>query len=231
MLTVKTRKSSQKTIISTIVTVWPIYWLYLLIGTLLYVFYQQNPSLALPEKLKEILPHFTTQVLPAGFKGLVLGAIFMASVDSPLSSLTSSFVTDIYRPLINRRASERHYLLVSRIGVVVFGLILAAIAVACAPVENILWFAFQILSVTGGPMLGIFLLGLLTRHKANLTNIPAMLISTAVCLAMLILIKMEKFDLAWSWLVVIGTVITFVLGLCLGSGDHEAANGQTKPER
>ncbi len=231
LLTVKTRKSSQKTIISTIITVWPIYWLYLLIGTLLYIFYQQNPSLALPAELKEILPHFTTEVLPAGLKGLVLGAIFMASVDSPLSSLTSSFVTDIYRPLIHKRGSERHYLLVSRIGVVAFGLILAGIAVACAPVENILWFAFQILSITGGPMLGIFLLGLLTRHKANLTNIPAMLISTGVCVTMLILIKLEKFDLAWSWLVVIGTVITFVLGLCLGSGDYEPGNRRTEPER
>ncbi|MBL7189410.1 MAG: hypothetical protein ISS70_24035 [Phycisphaerae bacterium] len=233
LLTVKTRKSSQKTIISTIITVWPVYWLYLLIGTLLYIFYQQNPSLVLPEELKEILPHFTTEVLPAGLKGLVLGAIFMASVDSPLSSLTSSFVTDIYRPLFHKGGSERHYLLVSRIGVLAFGLVLAGIAVACAPVENILWFAFQILSITGGPMLGIFLLGLLTRHKANLTNIPAMLISTGVCLTMLILIKLRPdiLDLAWSWLVVIGTVITFVLGLSFGSGDCEARNHQTKPER
>ncbi len=231
LLTVKTRKSSQKTIISTIITVWPVYWLYLLIGTLLYIFYTQNPSLVPPEELKEILPHFAKEVLPAGLKGLLLGAIFMASVDSPLSSLTSSFVTDIYRPLINRHASEKHYLLVSRMGVVGFGLILAAIAVACAPVDNILWFAFQILSITGGPMLGVFLLGLLTRHKANLTNIPAMLISTGVCVVMLVLIKLDKFDLAWSWLIVIGTVITFVLGLCLGSGDGEAGNHQTRPER
>ena len=82
-------------------------------------------------------------------------------------------------------------------------------------------------------MLGVFLLGLLTRRKANLTNIPAMLISTGVCLTMSLLGKLRPdiLDLAWSWLVVIGTVITFALGLCLGSGDHEAGNRQTKPER
>lgn len=218
LLTVETRKSSQKTIISTIITVLPVYWLYLLVGTLLYVFYQQNTSLSLPQELKEILPHFARNVLPTGLKGLVLGAIFMASVDSPLSSLTSSFVTDIYRPLINRRATEKHYLLVSRLGVVAFGLVLAAIAAACAPVDNILWFAFQILSITGGPMLGVFLLGLLTRQKANRTNIPAMLISTGVCVIMLVLIKLRPdiLDLAWSWLIVIGTGITFTLGCLLG---------------
>jgi SSS family solute:Na+ symporter len=212
LLTVETRKSSQKTIISTILTVLPVYWLYLLVGTLLYVFYRQNPSLPLPGELKEILPHFVRNVLPAGLKGLVLGAIFMASVDSPLNSLSSSFVTDIYRPLIHRRASERHYLLVSRAAVVGFGLLLAAIAAACAPVENILWFAFQILSITGGPMLGVFLLGLLTHLKANRTNIPAMLVSTAICLVLLVLIKRETLKLGWSWLIVIGTATTFALG-------------------
>ena len=216
LLTVETRKSSQKTIISTIFTVLPVYWLYLLVGTLLYVFYQQNPSLSLPQELKEILPHFARNVLPAGLKGLVLGAIFMASIDSPLSSLTSSFVTDIYRPLISKHASEKHYLLVSRIGVVGFGLVLAGIAAACAPVKNILWFAFQILSLTGGPMLGVFLLGLLTRRKANRTNIPAMLFSTAVCVVLLMIIQKGFLKLGWSWLIVIGTGITLVLGYLLG---------------
>jgi len=216
LLTVDTRKSSQKTIISTIFTVLPVYWLYLLVGTLLFVFYQQNSSLSLPDELKEILPHFSRNVLPNGLKGLVLGAIFMASVDSPLSSLSSSFVTDIYRPLIRKDASERHYLFVSRAAVVGFGLVLAGIAAACAPVENILWFAFQILSITGGPMLGAFLLGLLTKRKANLANVLAMLFSTGVCVVLLILIKQEKLNLAWSWLIVIGTSITFILAYLLG---------------
>ena len=217
LLTVETRKSSQKTIISTIFTVLPVYWLYLLVGTLLFVFYKQNAaSLSPPEELKEILPHFARNVLPNGLKGLVLGAIFMASVDSPLSSLSSSFVTDIDRPLIRRGASEKHYLFVSRAAVVGFGLVLAGIAVACAPVENILWFAFQILSITGGPMLGAFLLGLLTKRKANRANVLAMLFSTVVCIVLLLLIKQEIIKFAWSWLIVIGTGITFILAYLLG---------------
>jgi SSS family transporter len=216
LLTVDTRKSSQKTIIATILTALPVYWLYLAIGTLLFVFYSQNPSLPLPEKLKEIFPHFTRMVLPVGLKGLVLGAIVMASIDSPLSSLTSSFVSDFYRPLIHRGASERHYLFVSRIGVVGFGLVLGAIALACAPVDNILWFAFQILSVTGGPLLGVFLLGLLTRRRANFANIPAMLVSAGVCLVLLLMIQKGKLNLGWSWLIVIGTGITFVMSYLLG---------------
>ncbi|MBN1509595.1 MAG: hypothetical protein JW955_22290 [Sedimentisphaerales bacterium] len=218
LLTVKTRRSSQKTIISTILTVLPVYWLYLLIGTLLYVFYRQHADLALPGELKELLPHFARTVLPAGLKGLVLGAIIMASIDSPLNSLSASFVSDIYRPLIHRRGDERHYLLVSRVGVVGFGLILAAIAALCSPVENILWFAFQVYSLTGGPMLGVFLLGLLTRRKANLANIPAMLISTAICVILLFLIKAGYLHLGWTWLIVLGTAVTMLLGSLLAQG-------------
>ncbi len=91
LLTVETRRSSQKAIVATIVTVLPVYWLYLFVGTLLYVFYTQHPELPQPQEAKEIFPHFARTVLPAGLKGLVLGAIVMASIDSPLNSLTSSF--------------------------------------------------------------------------------------------------------------------------------------------
>ncbi len=216
LLTVETRKGSQKTIISTIFTVLPVYWLYLLVGTLLYVFYQQNSSLVRPQELKEILPHFTRNVLPTGLKGLVLGAIFMASIDSPLSSLTSSFVTDIYRPLIHRHASEKHYLFVSRTAVVGFGLVLAGIAAAFAPVKNILWFAFEIFSITGGATLGVFLLGLLTTRKSNWGNVVAMVVSTIFTLVLMILSRNGIIHLAWSWRIVIGTGITFVLGYLLG---------------
>ncbi len=226
LLTVESRKTSQKTIISTIVTVVPVYWLYLAVGTLLFVFYSQNPSLSRPQELKEILPHFARTVLPAGLKGLILGAIVMASIDSPLSSLSSSFVSDIYRPLISKGRTESHYLLVSRIAVVGFGFLLAAIAVACAPVENILWFAFQILALTGGPMLGVFLLGLLTKRRANLANIFAMLVSTAVCVVLLVLIKRKMLNLGWNWLIVVGTAITFAIGWLLGPfvGPRKAEN-------
>ncbi len=95
LLTVKTRKTSQRTLISTIVTVIPIMCIYLAIGTLLYVFYQQNINVVQPAKAKEVLSHFVAYSLPTGLKGLLLAAIIMASIDSPLSSLASSFITDI----------------------------------------------------------------------------------------------------------------------------------------
>ena len=212
LLTVKTRRSSQKAIIATILVGLPILCLYLGIGTLLYVFYRQNPGVPAPEKAKEVFSHFVTHSLSAGLKGLMLSAIVLTSVESPLNSLSSSFVTDIYRPLIKKSATESHYLFVSRIGVIMFGLILAIIAFACQPVENILWFAFEIMSLTGGATLGIFLLGVLTKRKANIGNAAAMIISALSMTALLLLSHGGYIKLAWSWLIVAGTVMTFVLG-------------------
>jgi SSS family transporter len=215
LLTVKTRKKSQKTILSTIVASFPILCLYLGIGTLFYVFYQQNPEAVQPDKAKEVLSHFVTNSLPMGLKGLLLSAIILASIDSPLSSLSSSFVTDIYKPLIRKSATEKHYLFISRSGVVGFGLILGMIALACDPVENILWFAFQIFSVTGGATLGIFLLGVLTKRKSNWANVLAMIISTMAMILLLLLSHFKVINLAWSWLIVIGTLTTMILSYLL----------------
>ena len=190
--------------------------LYLAIGTLLYVFYQQNPDVVRPAQAKEVISHFVAHSLPEGLKGLLLAAIILASIDSPLSSLASSFITDIYRPLTRNRTTEKHYLLASRVGVIVFGLILALIALACDPVKNILWFAFKIFSITGGAIMGIFLLGLLIKRKANIGNIIAMVVSTFCTLVLMLLSYFNIIRLAWSWLIFIGTGITVFLGYLLG---------------
>jgi SSS family transporter len=216
LLTIKTRKKSQNAILLTIAAAFPILCIYLTIGTLLYVFFRQNPQAIQPEKVKEVLSHFTANFLPAGLKGLILSAIILASIDSPLSSLSSSFVMDIYRPLIKKGATEKHYLFISRIGVITFGLILAGLALACEPVENILWFAFEIISLTGGATLGVFLFGVLTKRKINIGNVAAMIISTISVTIVLILSHQGYINLAWSWLIVLGTAETFAL-CCLFS--------------
>jgi len=146
----------------------------------------------------------------------VLAAIVMTSIDSPLSSLSTSFVTNLYRPLIHKTGSERHYLWVSRAGIVGFGLILIAIALACRRVEKALWLAFQIISITGGSTLGVFLLGILTRRRSNAANAVAMILSAWTCADLAILAQYHYIALGWSWLIVIGTAETFVLAYLLG---------------
>ncbi|MCR4820026.1 MAG: sodium/solute symporter [Elusimicrobiales bacterium] len=230
LLTLETRKESQKTLILTIAASVPLTALYLLVGTLLYVFYQQNPGLPQPDNADKILSHFTIYVLPAGLKGLVLSAIVLASIDSPLSSLSSSFITDIYRPIIKKNADEKHYLLASRISVLSFGILLAVIAWLCASGSGrMFWLAFKINGVTAGSLLGVFLFGLLTKMRGNKLNVASMLISALSSAIILWLSEKGIAKLGWSWIIVIGTAITFSLS-CLfswGASKIKTASAQS----
>ena len=174
------------------------------------------PSAAAPRpgNADQILPFFIAYVLPHGLKGLLLLTILMASIDSPLGSLATSFVTDIYRPLLVRGRLERHYLRVSRVSVVVFGLVLAVIAYGFSFFDKILWLAFKIAGVTFGSLLGVFLLGLLTQRRiADRANVYAMIVMAVVNLALLTLSEKHVLPLAWSWLVIFGTAGTILLAI------------------
>ena len=210
LLTVETRGESQRTLaltpIGTLVTL----LLYLAIGAGLFTYYAQHPGVGLPRP-DEIFPFFIRTAMPEILRGVMLTAIVLASIDSPLGSLSASFVTDIYRPLLAPGRSERHYLWVSRVAVVAFGLTLAALAWGFSFFDKILWLAFKIAGVTFGSLLGVFLLGLLTRLRANRANVAAMVIMGLVNLVLLVFSETGVIALAWSWLVILGTAGTMTL--------------------
>ena len=214
LLTVETRKKSQQTLALTPLGTLATLAIYLSIGAGLFTYYAQHPSAALPRP-DEIFPFFIRTAMPEVLRGLMLTAIVLASIDSPLGSLAASFVTDIYRPLLVRGRSERHYVGVSRVAVAGFGLILAAIAWGFSRQDQILWLAFKIAGVTFGSLLGVFLLGLLTRLQANRANVAAMVLMAALNLVLLILSETGRIDLGWSWLVIIGTIGTMALASVL----------------
>jgi SSS family transporter len=211
LLTVRTRRNSQHAILGTMAAALPLLLLYLSLGTLLYVFFRQNPGLIGPGEDKAVLSHFVSTALPAGLRGLMLSAIVLASIDSPLSSLSTSFVTDIYRPLICRHASERHYLWVGRACVIAFGVVLAGVALAVRGVANPLWFANEVFSVAGGGLLGVFLLGILTRRHAPWASTVSIAVTGGAMLALDLMVRSEWLKLGWSWFIVIGTLGSFVL--------------------
>ncbi|MGQ9689391.1 MAG: sodium:solute symporter family transporter [Desulfobaccales bacterium] len=224
LLTVETRQESQKTMLLTPIGSFVVMMIFLVVGAGLFVFYVQHPGLPGPAKPDGVFPHFIDQVMPPFLRGLMLAAIIMASIDSPLGSLTSSFVTDIYRPVLVKSASESHYLLISRLCVVLFGLILALIAYFFSHFDKILWLAFKIGGVTYGSLLGVFLLGLLTERRCNRLNVAAMAGSALGMLVLLILSEKNILPLGWTWLVVLGTVLTFGAGWLWGDkGDDRAS--------
>lgn len=216
LLTVETRAASQRSMLYTIGASFLVLMIFLSVGTGIFVWYAQHPAAVLPAKLDEIYPHFAVNVMPAFLRGLVLSAIVMASIDSPLNSLTSSFITDIYRPLVRADADDAHYLRLSRVCVVLFGLLLALLAWGFSHIDKMLWLAFKIGGVTFGSLLGVFLFGLLTERHADKANTAGMIATALVNLALLILTEQKVISLGWSWLIILGTVGTFSLAWLLG---------------
>ena len=216
LLTLETREKSQKTTLATPLVGLFVLSLYLLIGCGLFVFYQQHPGIALPAKLDDIYPFFVGDQMPVILRGLILSVVIMASIDSPLGSLSASFVTDIYRPLIRKNESDRHYLLVARRMIVIFGVILGLLAYAFSYLHNFLWLAFKIGGVTFGSLLGVFLLGILTERKSNRANIVAMVTMALINFTLLIMTETKFFVVGWTWLILIGTFGTMGIAYIFG---------------
>lgn len=217
LLTVETRRASQRTLSLTPLGTLLTLAVYLSLGASLFTYYAQHPELAV-SRPDAVLPEFVEQVMPAVLRGLMLSAIVLASIDSPLGSLSASFVTDIYRPLLARDRSEAHYLRVSRVSVVVFGVMLGGLAHAFSFFDRILWLAFKIAGVTFGSLLGVFLLGLLSRRPiADRANVAAMITMAVVNLVLLVLSESGTLPFAWSWLVILGTAGTVALTVGLSA--------------
>lgn len=209
MLTCKDVGRSKKSLILTGVLDLPIYAIFLLVGAALFVF---NVHTGFADGLKQndhVFPTFIGQFLPAGIRGLLFSAILaaaMSSFDSILNALSTSAVTDIYKPYIRKNAPDRHYLTVSRLCVPLFALILIGIAYALKDEDRVLWLAFELTGYPYGAMLGVFLAGVLTRRGNNLGNIIAM----TSCIALLLAIRYWIYPaLNWQFFVVIGTLWTF----------------------
>jgi SSS family transporter len=192
------------------------FMLFLLIGTLLYVYYT-GPAVAEAAAFTvdgrvqsdRIFPHFIVAHLPSGLVGLVVAAIFAAAMSTLSGSLNSSSATamaDFYMPAVKR--DEAHYLSVSRWmtaawGVIQISVALAAIQFSTRVVDEVLGIA----SFTNGIILGVFLLGTFAPGVRQRAAFVGIVVGTAVMLA----VKLLQLT-SWQWYVLVGSVTTFVAG-------------------
>ena len=159
----------------------PVMFLFYFSGLGLKWFYSVHPERALPNMTGDFaLPHYIATELPTGGGGILIAAILaaaMSSIDSGLSSLATCSVTDFYSRIFRPKAEEKHKLVVARLFTVFWGIF--AIASAALMIwlyganlkQNPLIFVSEVtLGYFGGILLGIFLLGLLTR-RANSTGV------------------------------------------------------------
>jgi SSS family transporter len=214
LLTCKNLRDSQKALIASGVIVLVQFVLFLTIGLMLYGYYQTTPAPMLTTN-DEIFPRFIVQNLPHGISGLVIAAIFaaaMSNLSGSLNSLASTTVIDFYQPLLGKGASDTHLLNVSRWCTAAWGVALIGLAILARHWGSVFTAGLAIASVVYGPMLGAFLLGVLTK-AANQRGVMA---GMAVSLTVMIWIKFQT-TLAWTWYVLVGTAVCVVVGYAVSA--------------
>ncbi len=147
----------------------PVSAVFFLIGTALYAFYQVNPAV-LPEKPDYVFPFFIVNQLPVGMTGLLFASIFAAGMSTVATGITSSatiVLTDYYSHL-RKSATDRERLWVLKLSSLVIGVIGALVALALVNVDSILDAWWKLSSIFSGGMLGLFLLGYLSRRVRNI---------------------------------------------------------------
>ena len=192
--------------------------LFLFIGTMLYVYYTGDAAAEVAAftvngrvQTDRIFPTFIVSQLPVGVVGLVVAAIFAAAMSTLSSSLNSSSaaaVTDFYIPMTGRSRSDGHYLAVSRELTAVWGAVQIAVALAAIELSGrVVDEVLGIASFTNGVILGIFLLGTLTRSVRQRAAFVGVGAGALTMLAVWMLT-----GVSWQWYVVVGSGATFAAG-------------------
>lgn len=213
LLAAKNERDSKVSLISSGLLVFAQFSLFLVIGVMLYSFYQYHPGEAVPASNDAIFPTFVVHHLPHGISGLMIAAILaaaMSNLSSALNSLASTTVMDFYRPFFKSDGSDSKELKISRWITVAWGIVLALLAIITFlshGMKSVLERGLTIVSISYGSMVGVFLLGVLTRKANERGSIIGM---AAGLISMLAVWHFSA--IAFTWYVLIGTAITFSVG-------------------
>jgi len=225
-------KGSQSAILSQVLGI-GVALLFLIIGLLLYIYYQRPDLMgaaaptAAPERSREVFLFFVLTEMSSGVRGLMLAGLFaaaMSSVASSMGAIASTVIADFYRPL-RPGATDRHYVNASRISVLIAGVILGGVAAACVVWQDrapkaLLNFAIGVMLFAYTGLLGVFLTAVTTR-RGSVISVAAALATGAACVALMQfgpvrfehevngVVVQSRFSLGWQML--FGTAAAFLV--------------------
>jgi sodium-coupled monocarboxylate transporter 8/12 len=192
----------------------PVVAIFYLSGIVLFAFYQtQTDPLAAGwiTKADQILPYFVMHELPTGMPGVLIAAIYAASmstVSAGINSLTTASLVDFYQRLWRPNASSAHLLRLAKWLSLFYGVLIVLLAFVVERLGSLIEASNKAIGLVGGPLLGLFLLGMFSR-RANATG--AILGWFAGVLVLLPVCFLTK--TSFLWYALLGSVTTFVVGL------------------
>ncbi len=170
----------------------PVSIIFFYIGTALFAYYTANPDL-LPADLKvtgtgdKVFPYFIVNSLPAGITGLLIASIFAAGMSTVATSINSTatiILSDYYKRYFNKESDEKSSMKVLYSSSLLFGVLGTLVALTLVGVESVLDAWWGLASVFSGGMLGLFLLGYLSRRVRNIDAVIGVIVGALVIIWM-----------------------------------------------
>jgi len=213
-------------ILGTMLTI-PVWVYFTFIGTALYVFYKAFPKPELNGMVAEqILPFFILTEAPAGIAGFIISGLIaaaMSTLSSIINASAATVSTDFYRRLFVKDRTEQHYLNVGRLLSLFFSIMMISLAILIHLTRTTALVDLQqtFIAIVSGGLLGLFLLGFVTKRVDNVSAIVA-----TICTVLGICVWMV-FDSSWAaehfprisksvpdkfWINVVSNIVLFCLG-------------------
>lgn len=160
-----------------------------------------------------VFPSFVVNHLPVGIVGLMVAAIFaaaMSSISSELNALSTATVIDFYRRLVRPQASDRHYLMVSKLATGFWGLIACGVAVWATQLGSLIEVVNRFGSFFYGSLLGVFVLAVATRWATARAASLGLLIGMGT-----VAVVSQTAEISFLWYNLIGVCVVVGAGAVL----------------
>jgi SSS family solute:Na+ symporter len=168
-----------------------------------------------------VFPTFVTTYMPAGVVGLIIAAIFaaaMSSISSELNALSTATVMDFYRRHFRKEATDRHYLLVSKLATGVWGVFACIVAVYAGALGSLIEVVNRFGSFFYGSLLGVFVLAIGTKRATGRGAFWGLLAGIAS-----VALASNYLTISFLWYNLIGCVVVVVVGMSLSLTDRPSA--------
>ena len=172
-LTVKDERAAAKSLWTHAIMILPTIFIFFGLGTVLYIFYLDNPAAIPSDQVGEILPYFVVQELPVGIAGLIIAGIFAASqstLSGSMNSISAAYVSDIHPRF--RSSNDHQNLRIAKLVTIIVGIfgVVSAMLIAALKIQFIFNLFQEILGIMGGTLAGAFILGIFVK-RANSTGV------------------------------------------------------------
>ncbi len=161
------------------------------------------------------VPIFVIKYFPVGAVGLVMVGLFsaaMSSLDSTINSLSATTMQDVFKSFLKKEFGQKQELYMSKILTIFWGTVCTIFAFFVGSIsDSIIVSMNKIGSLANGPILGVFLLGILTRRANGLGAISGLILGFVVNAIF------WKFlpQISWPWWNMIGCLVCFGAGYLL----------------